>query len=161
MSATNRGSVRSPNDFYPTPLSAFDPLVNYLVPNANYWEPACGDRRLIKVLNMCGFIADGNDLINGYNYLEDTNKYDCILTNPPYSLAFEFCQQAVKYSQHTYLLLRLNFLASIKRRAWFKSNEPSAIFVLSERPSFTGSGTDATDYAWIYWGNFIRGIFHL
>ncbi len=34
------------------------------------------------------------------------------------------------------LLLRLNWLASQKRREWFKTHEPSALFVLSERPSF-------------------------
>ena len=30
-------------------------------------------------------------------------------------------------------------------------NTPTALHVLSKRPSFTGKGTDATDYAWYVW----------
>ena len=32
-----------------------------------------------------------------------------------------------------------------------KQNSPTSLFVLSKRPSFTGKGTDATDYAWYVW----------
>lgn len=108
-----------------------------------------------------GLIAEGADLAGGYDFLNDPFSYPCIVTNPPYSLAYEFTRRAVAHSEETFLLLRLNFLASKKRKDWFQRNEPSALFVLSVRPSFVYGRTDATDYAWFYWGPRHKGIFHL
>jgi hypothetical protein len=165
MSATNRGATRNQRDFYATPESAFKPLIPYLPKDLSYWEPACGDGRLIRLMREAGLAADGADLepaIEGFpkiDFLKDETLRDCTITNPPFSLAHEFCDHAIKHSLHTFMLLRLNFLASVKRRDWFKENEPAAIFVLSKRPSFTGNGkTDATDYAWIYWHSILQGI---
>lgn len=167
MSATNRGAVRNERDFYATPKSAFEPLLPYIkAVDKVVWEPACGDLRLIKWMRDYGIQAYGSDIAlpsDGEDFLKSDGYQDeCIVTNPPYSLAFEFCQHSVAMSEHVFLLLRLNFLASQKRREWFKAHEPSALFILSERPSFTGNGkTDATDYAWFYWGWVWTGIFHL
>ncbi len=181
MSATNRGSARSASDFYPTPQEAFIPLLQYLprceksdsgsvkmndsglVNFRHYWEPACGDGRIIRWLSDSGRIADGADIRQGvsYDYLKDKTMRDIVITNPPFSLAFEFCKHARQYSKETYLLLRLNFLASAKRAAWWKKNPPSALFILSKRPSFTGNGTDATDCAWFAWGSELKGFYWL
>lgn len=167
MSATNRGAVRNERDFYATPESAFKPIIPFigLCKPHHVWEPACGDRRLIRWLaesELRGFV-DGDDLTNGYDFLKDMDRrYNCIVTNPPFSLAFEFCQHAVAVADHVFLLLRLNFLASAKRKPWFAENEPDALFILSKRPSFTeDGGTDACDYAWYYWGQRHHGIVHL
>lgn len=163
MSATNRGSKRHKADFYATPESAFRPLLPYLkeMPEP-IWEPASGDFRIVNWLRGSGWIADGNDLKNGYNFLLDGHAHSTIVTNPPFSLALEFCDHALKHAPHVFMLLRLNFLASRKRRDWWRSNTPSALFILSERPSFTENRkTDATDYAWFYWGQLHKGIFWL
>lgn len=160
MSATNRGAVRNASDFYATPKGAFDPILPFIAQvSANVWEPACGDGRLIKWMNESGkILADGSDInakISPTNFLTDSQYRECIVTNPPFSLAFNFCQHGVHFSEHLFLLLRLNFLASGKRKVWFIENEPDALFVLSSRPSFTPDGkTDATDYAWYYWGDY-------
>lgn len=53
-------------------------------------------------------------------------------------------------SRVTAFLLRLNWLASQKRAFWLRKNTPS-VYVLPKRPSFTGKGTDATDYCWAVW----------
>jgi hypothetical protein len=162
MSATNRGSIREPHDFYATPHESYRCLEPFIPRDGSIWEPAEGDGRIVSWLrHQLGIDTHGGDLQKGYNFLGDEDWHHCIITNPPYSLAFEFCQHAVKRAGHVFLLLRLNFLASKKRREWFKENEPAALIVLSERPSFTGSGTDATDYAWFYWGHKQRGIFHV
>ena len=165
MSATNRGSVRNAQDFYATPKEAFDPMLPFIKRVAEVvQEPACGDGRLVVWMNQYGIKAYGSDLNGGFDFLADQRRHQTVVTNPPFSLAFEFCQHAVEHADHVFLLLRLNFLASIKRREWFKLNEPDALFVLSERPSFTPDGkTDATDYAWYFWSNNppFKGIFHL
>jgi hypothetical protein len=110
----------------------------------------------------CGIKADGRDANDGYDFLRDTDMHACILTNPPFSLAMEFVEHALNQAPEAFMLLRLNFLASAKRKEFWKRHEPDALFVLSSRPSFTENGkTDATDYAWFYWGRVWKGIHHL
>ncbi len=216
MSATNRGAERHEADFYATPLVSFLPLFAYLPTNVAYWEPCCGDGRLVKALTESGRQADGADLYPqspvwpAVDFLLDQHRREFILTNPPFGIAQQIAAHALDVADETLLLLRLNFLASQKRRDWFKAHEPGALFVLSDRPSFaifarcetdtrpeierdpeqpaiecghkwsvpTEAGrptvcpscggtdlkittSDATDYAWIYWGDRFKGIYHL
>jgi len=162
MSATNRGAIRNERDFYPTPITAFTPLFPYIPKYRTIWEPAKGDGRLVFELRRNGFFAYGNDLNAGYDFLKDDSIREVIITNPPFSLGLEFAQNAVRLSSTVFMLLPLNFLGSLKRREWFVKNEPSALFVLSKRPSFLPNGkTDASEYAWFYWGGDHKGIYHL
>ena len=137
MSSTNRGAVRQEADFYATPEAAFHPLIPYLthVPKP-IWEPASGDDRLVKWMNEKAIFAQGNDLRNGYDFLKDATRRETILTNPPFSLAQEFVDHAFSHSDHVFMLLRLNFLGAGCRRDWWRLHEPSALFVLSDRPGF-------------------------
>ena len=143
MSATNRGSQRIEQDFYPTPLKSFLPLLPYInqIPHKGsntikVWEPACGDRRLIDLMNECNISSDGNDLENGYDFLKDENWHNCIITNPPFSLAQEFISHALNHSNEVFMLLRIGFLASEKRKKFWEDNKPNALFILSKRPNF-------------------------
>jgi hypothetical protein len=144
MSSTNRGAERVESDFYATPKEAFEPMLPFISKvKCDVWEPACGDGRLLNWMREAGIRANGTDISkpDGTNFLDDDWYRRCIVTNPPFSLAFEFCRHAVRHSDHVFLLLRLNFLASQKRREWFKEHEPDALFVLSDRPSFALSCT--------------------
>lgn len=79
---------------------------------------------------------------------------EVIVMNPPYSRAAEFVQHAmaiIKRGGTVAALLRLPWLASKSRRE-FHRKHPADVYVLTKRPSFTGGGTDATDYAWFVWG---------
>ncbi len=79
-------------------------------------------------------------------------KYDLIISNPPYSHALEFVQHALTLAPLVCMLLRLPWLASQRRAAWHREN-PAHVNVLPKRPSFTADGkTDATEYAWFIWG---------
>lgn len=162
MSATNRGAKRQAADNYPTPMESFLPLIPYLPKDVPIWEPASGDGRLVDAMCEAGIRASGADIrVTGYDFLEDCMPGSCCVTNPPYSLAFEFVQRAVKLYTEVFMLLRLNFLASQARAEWFKQHEPRALFVLSKRPCFVNGKSDACDYAWFYWGLTWKGIFHL
>lgn len=144
MSATGRGTTRDPRDNYATPRPAFAPLLGILPRDKalQFWEPACGDRRLITMLYESGRVAGGTDLeADGVDFLTDETQREFIITNPPFTLAFEFCKHGVKVAPEVLFLLRLNFLASRTRAAWFKENEPGALFVLSDRPGFVMSCT--------------------
>lgn len=139
MSATNRGAVREDRDFYATPREAFEPLLPYLPKDKLIWEPACGDGRLIAMMQQYGLRADGTGLALGDDFLKDQTRRECQLTNPPFTLAQAFCDHALELSTEVWMLLRLNFLASEERKQWWKEHEPQALFVLSSRPSFVMS----------------------
>ena len=80
-----------------------------------------------------------------------------VVANPPYGKAREFVDAARSLTDGPVcMLLRIGFLAGQKRRDWWQRN-PADVYVLSKRPSFTGAGTDATDYAWYVWGQGPRG----
>lgn len=167
MSATGRGTKRNRADFYATPIDAFKPLLSLLPEDPEYFDPCCGDGRLVVWLRPLRK-ASGSDRFPRrawpcakVDFLRDPTQRDFIVTNPPFSLAQEFVAHALRHSRETMMLLRLNFLGAQKRRDWWRLHEPSALFVLSNRPDFTGAGGDATEYAWFYWGRRFQGIHHI
>jgi hypothetical protein len=84
-----------------------------------------------------------------------------IVTNPPYSLLVPFLTECVRIAHVTCMLLRINAVRGgetlpngeeVKRQHLMKLLNPG-IFVLPDRPSFTGYGTDATEYSWFVFGD--------
>ena len=79
------------------------------------------------------------------------------VSNPPYSMSNEIVKKTIKYMLNNdstaiaAFLLRLNWLGSKKRSAFLQKYAPRKLIVLVPRPSFTGKGTDATEYAWLVW----------
>jgi hypothetical protein len=55
--------------------------------------------------------------------------FDLVITNHPYGKALEFAQQAFRFRKSersvVALLLRLNWLASIRRSEWLRANVPT------------------------------------
>ena len=126
-------------------------------------EPCRGDGRIHFFLEEeQGLPCTYCEILEGRDFFDWTSEVDLILTNPPFSLAKEFIDHSLTISQTSIMLLRINYLGSISRHQWWKENTPTALHVLSKRPSFTGTGTDATDYAWYVWDNTSRldkGVF--
>jgi hypothetical protein len=178
MSATGRGGIRRRDDFYETPEWCTRAILRALKPQPEtILEPSAGHGAIIRVLRdnawntiarprivaveirpeaRMHLAAAGADVHCCEDFLTwepgTPLKYDLLIGNPPFSLAFEFCQRAIGMAHTVALLLRLNFLGSQKRAAWMRAHTPS-VFVLPRRPSFTGKGTDATEYAWFVWGD--------
>ena len=172
MSATNRGSQRHKDDYYATPPWCVKSLLPVLGsnPNRTVLEPCAGTGSISHTLLNEGFVAPSHltqveldvdraklcpqpcevgDFLN-----LDIDKFrgvDVVITNPPYALAQEFIDVCLTLETEVIMLLRLNFLGSQKRAQWHRNN-PSDVYVLPKRPSFTGGGTDATEYAWFVWG---------
>jgi hypothetical protein len=78
-------------------------------------------------------------------------RFAVILTNPPFSKAFEMFKLLWPMVDRALaFLLPLSWLGSGERCAALRENTPS-IFVLPERPIFRGCGTDQETYAWLVW----------
>jgi predicted RNA methylase len=138
-------------------------------------DPCCGDGKILSAVKQWGTMIGLDCTTVGYELDETRAKEaedsgvvvlktgdalkqewveaDVLITNPPYKLAENFVIKALEAGYPTVaMLLRLNWLASMKRRS-FHTQYPSDVHVLPKRPSFTANGrTDSTEYAWFVWG---------
>ncbi len=151
MSFAKPKELRNKNDLYPTPEWCFRNLELPWELWKTAHEPCAGDHRIVKFLQEKGLQVSHTEIDEGTDFLKWDGKVDLILTNPPFSLAQEFITHSLARATTVIMLLRLNFLGSQKRYPWWIKNEPNSVIVLSKRPSFTGTGTDATEYAWFIW----------
>lgn len=168
MSATGRRGVkRKTFDVYNTPTwltEAIIPAIAPMVPTyARVLEPACGEGKMLEVLqkrwpNIVGFDIQGTPPVD---FLTEPPRpeFDLIITNPPYKFAKEFVDQALKWRKDqnslVVMMLRLNFLGSMKRATWLRDNMPS-VYITPKRPKFVFNkagklGSDATEYSWFVW----------
>lgn len=172
---------RRQDDFYETPTYCVHRFLDRVwLPPGHWLEPAAGTGAIIKAVNsharyeqlhginrvhwqaveLNDFFDEvleslcGHSLSIGADFLEEKyppNSLAVVMSNPPFSLAEEFVRECLPIAPHVVLLLRLNFLESQKRASLFAAEMPD-IYVLPNRPSFTGKGSDRTAYAWFHWG---------
>jgi hypothetical protein len=169
VSATGRGTKRKRHDAYGTPPWCVWRLLEAVDLPAGRWiEPCAGDGAIIRAvdskrsdvrwsaveirenmvprLEATGAIVQCRDFL-GIDFVDEA---DVIISNPPYAMAEQVIRKSVELAPIVAMLLRINFLASIERRDWLAEFMPD-VFVLPNRPSFTGGPTDATEYAWMLW----------
>lgn len=176
ISATNRGSKRIESDTYYTPIPVITNFLqyNYNLKSGTILEPTAGNGNIIKVIrdlyghsNHISAVEirkeeKNNLILNGASkvYIEDflnfkpTIEYTTIISNPPYSLAQEIiekCFEIATEKTEIIMLLRTAFLESKRRYNFWQKHPLNGLYVLSQRPSFTGKGTDATAYGWFIW----------
>jgi hypothetical protein len=110
---------------------------------ASIADPCCGKGAVLNVLKGAGHIVFGADIRDyGWphtivrDYLTEPVEMGCvgIVTNPPYRLALQFIQKAISDGcQYHAWLLRLNFLESMTRKAFFEFNPPAAFTFFAPR----------------------------
>jgi hypothetical protein len=116
FSANNASGKRKKSDFYETPYSITRHLLNVedFDYNLTICEPACGDGAIVKVLQEKTHNVVFYDIEK--NFLTETEHYDYIVTNPPFSIAYEFIQKAKIVAKKKFaLLLPLSYLHGKKR----------------------------------------------
>ena len=173
--AAQTGHTRHADDFYATPGWCTRALLRTmdLAPGLSVLEPAAGEGAIVQELVSSGVSLKIQAVevdesrcrkvsklckTDNSNFLEwkSPGKFDLIITNPPFALAMDFATASLRIlaaNGTCAMLLRLNWLASMKRAAFLKTHCPD-VYVLPRRPSFTGGGTDATDYGWFLWRGF-------
>lgn len=143
-----------PSEYYPTPQECIEGLfsiIDFKNLKDEGWifaEPCKGEASAIY-----RHLPEGSEyceLAEGKDYLKSQweTKPDCIITNPPFSLAMEFLIKSFKEADVCIYLLKLAFLETVGRHDFNKEHPPTNLIILSRRPSFVGGGTDKAAYAW-------------
>ena len=142
-------------DQFQTPPEALGILLPYLKQNKFkvIWECAWGKGKLADELKRNGFKLKGNQDLD---FLELAHMdYDCIVTNPPYSLKYEFLAKCYKLGRPFALLLPLTALEGKKRGELYRKHGIQLIIpnkrINFETPSGKGSGA-WFQTAWFTWG---------
>lgn len=161
---------RDVNDWYVEPAWCVQALANRVEFSGGIHDPCCGSGTIPGVLN-----GSGSDLIDrGYgftvrDYLQDLTPYDNIVTNPPYALAQEIIEHALKHTTNRVAaLVQTKFLASQKRHKLFSRRETERVIMFSRRPSMPPGlmlekhgegirGGGSIDYCWVVWDRYNYG----
>lgn len=173
VSATGRGAERVVSDYYPTPAWCVARLLEaVLLPGGAWLEPAAGDGAIIRAVNEdrndvtwsavelreeCApalrtlLVPHGGVLIADFLQVPKTVQFNVAVLNPPFSHAQAFIEKCQLMAVWVCALERLNFLEGEERNDFFRYDMPD-VYVLPNRPSFTGEGTDSIAYAWFVWG---------
>ena len=101
------------SDEFGTPEIALNPLLSHLKKDWVIWECAWGKGLLASHLRKKGFKVVDNEQMNFLS--EQPSKWDCIVTNPPYSLKEEFLERAYGLEKPFAFLMPLTALEGKKR----------------------------------------------
>jgi hypothetical protein len=175
--ALSTGVGRAPlrdrrNDLYETPSCATLALLReepLLRRPQKIWEPAAGRGAIVRVLRAHGHEVVASDLIDYGDptcfsrqdfLLEHKAPQDCecILTNPPFSLAEEFVAHALELCPRVIMLLRLAFLESERRSRILDAGTFARVHIFRKRlPMMHRDGwegpkaSSAMAFAWFVW----------
>jgi hypothetical protein len=139
----NKGYNTGTYDECQTPPYALEPLIPYL--NRMYyryiWECAYGRGTLTEEMKRHGFGVVGTDIIYGDDFFDD-NSYQqflperfIIVTNPPYSLKYEWLERCYDLDKPFALLMPVEMLGTAKGQKLFDKYGIEVIF-MSPRVDF-------------------------
>ena len=167
MSQRNSGYARKERDCYETPEWVTAALVPHLpfVNGGVVWEPAAANGKMVAALLKIGFDVVASDISTGRDFLTQPapRPFRAIITNPPYELATEFIERALRMiPEHGFvaMLLRTDFDHAKTRQhlfgdcAWFFKK-----LVLTKRIKWfeESKGQPSFNHAWFIWEGNHRG----
>jgi hypothetical protein len=175
-------------DYFPTPPWATRALLNHVLAQTpifrnelhSCWEPAAGEGHMAEVLReyfthvhatdvhdygkrygVGSFVGEGLDVAS-YSPCADCAREhaapDWVITNPPFNLAVEFAERALREAKvGVALLVRTAWAEGAERFArLFRTTPPATIAFFVERVPMTKGRWDpnassATSYTWFVW----------
>lgn len=164
---------RKPADLYPTPPDVTYSLLHYIKdlvkPGSRVWEPACADGQMVEPLRQFGYNVMATDLRpdvkggqGGVDFLGEktayhTQKYDAVITNPPFNAAAEFVERALEVAPVVIFLLKAQYWNTGNRKKLFRKTKPYMELNLTWRPAFLEEERGKSplmDCMWVVW---VRG----
>lgn len=170
--STLKPAHRDADDFYATPRSAVEQLLDVEQFNGSIWEPACGDGAISRVLQERGHEVVSTDLadrgygVAGVDFLRQHEaRGHNIITNPPFKLGTEFAGHAVGLAAGKIaMLLKIGFLEGPTRECLH--HNLTRVWVIRRRITFLKGGKEFSrsngkggihTYAWFIWDRAHRG----
>ncbi len=156
-------------DFYCTPAWATHALMERESFAGRIWEPASGNGAMVNIIRQYYDDVVASDIqeedyvcgLQGRDFLDESSAFSQvsnIITNPPYKLAQEFINRALDVAtDKVAMLLKLTFLESTKRHAWWQTVPLKKVWVFSRRVTMYPYGTTkpknsgTITYAWFVW----------
>lgn len=161
----NPKNDRVEHDFYATdPVAVEKLLLQYSINGTEILEPCVGNGNIANALqdfynhslNITGIdIVDRgypNTIVHDFLTWETDRKFDCIITNPPFSLAKEFVEKSMDLlnegsieedgypNGQLIMFLKIQFLEGEKRKELFDKYPPKYIYVFRNRMATWNSG---------------------
>lgn len=113
-----------------TPAYALDPLLPYLQEGWHIWEPAAGEGYLEGALYDSGFSVIPTDILTGKNFFQfEPENWNCLITNPPYSIVFLWLDRCYWLGKPFALLLKVDILGTKTAQKLFDKYGVEVIFV--------------------------------
>ncbi len=155
---------RNAYDYYPTPAEFTRSLLHFhpAIAGAIVLEPCAGAGAITRVLleHGCGVSENDIDPRHSRPMVMDATeaafwrsiRTEWVVTNPPFNVAFQILQHAIKHADKgVALLLRKTFLEPTEERGpWLAANPPTRIIGMP-RYSFRGTGSDSVSCDWMIW----------
>jgi len=138
-----------------TPAYALDPIIPYLFRQWRLWECAVGEGLMRDALIQKGYVVHAT----GHDFFQmDPNafQWDCIVTNPPFSLKYKWLERCYELGKPFALLMPVDVIAAKSAQILFKEYGIE-ILLLDKRVDFKmphkkwdGKGADFS-VAWFTW----------
>ncbi len=169
FSCNQKRIKRNKSDYYQTPHCLTQTLLDCInIPkDKTILEPCAGENAIVNVLIKNNYsnitYYDINDYLNNdvKDFFDETKQYDYIITNPPYSLSFDFIKHGLSISDNVIYLLPLSYLHGKKRfdniynKGFLKS-----VYIFTRYPLLTNVinpdgkiKTGMMVYAWYWFSN--------
>jgi hypothetical protein len=159
---------RRPLDAYHTPPELASALVRLLpiVPGRLAWEPHAGGGAFVAALRLAGAVVTASDIDENAPGLTGRTAFvgdflamkrtpsdvepDWIVGNPPFKGFEAHIDHALTWAPDVAYLLRLAVMESAGRVDAWGRWPLRHVWVLAERPSFTGGQTDSAAYGFFW-----------
>lgn len=171
---------REPHDYYATDPIAAEWLLKIedFPKDEPIWECCAGECHLADVFVDNGYSVRKSDIVKRRDDIEQLNFLNPknserwngnIITNPPYSMAYEIIVQALSLipnDKKVAMFLKVTFLEGKERKRLFEAFPPKTIWVSSSRilcakngqfERMKQSGGSAMAFAWFVWRKGYKG----
>ena len=176
LAGGNPKNERVENDFYATDPLAVEMLMDkYKFNEGSFLEPCVGNGNISSAIKEkfpnsqvvgIDLVDRGypNTIIHDFITYETEEKFDNIITNPPYSLGMEFVEKGMELLNDNgkmAMFLKIQFLEGAKRTEMFEKYPPKYIYVFTKRMATWNNGQPTDEkgkrwattmcHAWFIW----------
>ncbi len=168
----DRKVARETHEFFATPSWSVRRILERLrLPGGAWLEPCAGEGAIIRAVNRADVrwtaieqreecrsvlstvapdVQIGDFIARAAVLAAQGRHFSVAPMNPPFSLATIFAELCLELADDVVMLQRLNWLESAERHPFISQHMPD-VYVLPDRPNFTGEGGIPGAIAWFVW----------